>query len=99
MAFTYSAGGELQPFSDVACDQVTTVLRSAIASSDYSRANFLLGRALGRVLAHELVHMLSVNGAHGREGIARESLSGSQLLAPELRLATDDLKRMNSFRK
>lgn len=99
MAFTYLAGGSVQPFSDVACDKVATVIRSAFAGSDYSRGNFLLGRALGRVLAHELVHMLSASAVHGREGIARESLSGNQLIAPELRLAAEDLQRLSAFHK
>ena len=96
MAFTYAAPGEVQPFSDVACDRVNTVLRSALSSSDYSKGNVLLGRALGRVLAHEFVHMLSASAIHGREGVARESLSGNQLIAPELRLATEDLERLNT---
>ena len=94
MAFTYSTDGVMQPFSDVACDQVTSVVRSVMFGGDYGKADVLLGRALGRVLAHEVVHMLSGSEAHGHEGIARQSLSGNQLIAPELRLAPEDLERL-----
>jgi len=55
----------------------------------------LLGRALGRVLAHEVVHILSKSGAHGRVGVAKTALSGSQLIAPELRLGAADLERIH----
>jgi len=94
MAFAYSTDGVVQPFSEVACDKVTTAVRSAMFGGDYAKADLLLGRALGRVLAHEVVHMLSGSGEHGHEGVARRSLSGNQLIAPELHLAPEDLERI-----
>jgi hypothetical protein len=96
MAFTYSTDGVVQPFSEVACDKVTSAVRTAMAGGDFAHADVLLGRALGRVLAHEVIHMLSKSGVHGRTGVARSALSGSQLIAPELRLGTDDLERLHS---
>ena len=59
------------------------------------KGDALLGRALGRVLAHEVVHILSKSGQHGTSGVARTALSGSQLIAPELRLEPEDLDRIN----
>ncbi|HYW44967.1 MAG TPA: hypothetical protein VE959_19050 [Bryobacteraceae bacterium] len=98
MAFTYSTSGVVQPFSEVACEQVTTAVRSAMFGGDFAKADLLLGRALGRVLAHEVVHMLSGSGDHGREGVARKSLTGNQLIAPELKLAPEDLDRLHARR-
>jgi hypothetical protein len=96
MAFTYSTGGAVQPFSEVACDQVTRVMRSAMSGGDFGKADILLGRALGRVLAHEIVHVLTKSGQHGTAGVAKTALSGSQLISPELRLDVDDLERISS---
>ena len=95
MAFTYSTDGVVQPFSAVACDKVTSAIRPAMSGGDFAKADVLLGRALGRVLAHEVVHILSKSGAHSRTGVARTSLSGSQLIAPELRLGAADLERIH----
>jgi hypothetical protein len=95
MAFTYSTDGVVQPFSEVACDKVTSAVRSAMFGGDFGNADVLLGRALGRVLAHEVVHILSKSGAHGRTGVARTSLSGSQLIAPQLRLEAADVERIH----
>ena len=95
MAFTYSTDGVVQPFSEVACDKVTSAVRSAMSGGDFANADLLLGRALGRVLAHEVVHMLSKSGAHGHTGVARTALSGSQLIAPELLLEPEDVERLH----
>ena len=95
MAFTYSTGGAVQPFSEVACDRVTQAMRSAMAGGDFAKADVLLGRALGRVLAHEVVHILTKSGQHGSAGVAKTALSGSQLIAPELRLEPEDLERIS----
>lgn len=94
LAFSYSSGAEVLPFSEVACDKVTSSVRSAMRGDDYAHADVLLGRALGRVVAHELVHMLSRSGAHGREGVAKPAISGAQLIAPEFRLSPEDLQRI-----
>jgi hypothetical protein len=94
LAFTYSTDGDVQPFTEVKCDQVTRAVRSAMSGGDYAHADLLMGRALGRVLAHEVVHILTRSGAHGHDGVAKPALSGSQLIAPELRLESDDIERL-----
>lgn len=94
MAFTYTTDGEVQPFSEVECGRVIQAMRPAMAGGDFGKGDVLLGRALGRVLAHEVVHILSKSGQHGASGVAKTALSGSQLIAPELRLEPEDLERI-----
>jgi len=94
MAFTYSTSGAVQPFSEVACEQVAAAARSAMSGGDFAQADLLFGRALGRVVAHELVHILAKSGTHGREGVAKTALSGASLISPDLRLSPADLERI-----
>jgi hypothetical protein len=94
LAFTYSTDGVVQPFGDVACDRVAATVRSVLCGSDFSRADFLLGRALGRVLAHELVHMLTGSVAHARDGVTKAALSGKDLIANSLLLSPVDVKTL-----
>jgi hypothetical protein len=82
LAFTWSTAGVVQPFSEVACDKLTGLVRSAMFGGDFARADQLFGRALGRVVAHELVHMLSRSPAHAATGISRPALSANQLISP-----------------
>jgi hypothetical protein len=44
------------------------------------------GRALGRVVAHELVHAIAPDVAHARKGLMRPSMDRAALLAPGLGL-------------
>jgi hypothetical protein len=95
LAFTYSTNGEVQPYSEVSCDKVTAALRPTMHGGEFGNADVLLGRALGRVVAHELMHMLTRSAAHGRAGVGKASLSGRQLIASELPLDLADLERIS----
>jgi hypothetical protein len=72
----------VQPYGEVACDKVAAAVRSAMSGEDYARRDVLLGRALGRVVAHELMHMLARSGAHTETGVGRAALSGKRLISP-----------------
>ena len=65
-----------------------------MSGGDFNHTDLLFGRALGRVIAHEVVHMLSKSGAHGNQGVAKPALSGSSLIAPDLHLSPADLERI-----
>jgi hypothetical protein len=99
LAFTFSADGTVQPFGEVACDKVAASVRSAMWGSDVRNPELLLGRALGRVLVHELVHMLTRSGEHARDGVERSALSGQQLIATSLPLSVADLARIRRSQK
>jgi hypothetical protein len=94
LASTNSVDGEMLPFSEVACDRVTSTVRSAMHGGDYAKPDLMLGRALGRVVAHELVHIYTNSNKHSREGVQEEALSGQQLIASELKLSAADRQRL-----
>ena len=95
-AFTYSTGGVVQPFSEVSCDRVTASIRGAMSGGDYAKANQLLGRALGRVVAHEVVHMLAQSPDHARQGVTRPALTARQLIGASLELDPDEFPRLHT---
>jgi hypothetical protein len=93
-AITRTANGEVQPFGEVDCDRVVNSVRTAMFGEDYAKGELLIGRALGRVVAHELVHMLTKSGKHGQEGVEKAALSGKQLIARSLPLSAMDVDRL-----
>jgi hypothetical protein len=97
-AFTYSSEGQVLPFTEVACDHVSASVQSAISGDDFSRLDFLMGRALGRVLAHELVHILTRSGNHAREGVGQTALSGKELIGAPLRLSRIEVERLKQVK-
>jgi hypothetical protein len=76
---------------------VAASVRSALWGEDFAKADVLLGRALGRVLVHELVHMLTQSGRHAKQGVEQPALSGQQLVGASLRLGPADLEMLRSF--
>jgi hypothetical protein len=59
----------------------------------------LVGRALGRVLAHEIGHYLLASRLHARDGLMRASFDGDELLRPGrngFTIASRDLPRLRT---
>ena len=77
LAYTHVSDGQVLPFSEVDCDEV----RSFVSA----KSDLEFGRALGRVMAHELHHILTRSQTHPREGVARRSLSSTELTARRFR--------------
>ena len=93
-AFTYSSDNSILPFTEVDCSHLTASVRSAMSGDDFARPDFLMGRALGRVLAHELVHMLTRSRAHAADGVEQPALSGRELIGAPLRLSRAEIDRL-----
>jgi hypothetical protein len=91
---TFISDGNMLPFAEIACDRVAASVRSAMSGSDFETPDVLLGRALGRVVAHELVHVLTGSCEHGLEGVHKAALSGRQLIADSLPLSAADAIRL-----
>lgn len=96
LAFTHSSDGHILPFTEVECDRIRLSVRSAMLGIDRPRADLLLGRALGRVVAHEIFHIVGGTRKHGQEGVAKTALSGRQLIAEKLALHPDDVDRLHT---
>jgi hypothetical protein len=97
-AVTRITDGRIQPFGEVDCNRVVSSASMAMTGYDYERADMLVGRALGRVVAHELVHMLTKSTQHGKEGVEKPALSGHQLIAAFLPLSAFDIDRLKLVR-
>jgi hypothetical protein len=94
LASTHISGDHVQPFADVFCDNVAALTRAAIVSGEFGNADPTMGRALAKVLAHELMHMITKSAVHGTSGIAKPALSGRQLVDQQTAMESDDLDRI-----
>ncbi|HTQ53250.1 MAG TPA: hypothetical protein VMI94_02255 [Bryobacteraceae bacterium] len=80
LGVTYRVDGRVIPFSEVECDEVRSTLATARLPVDPAAREALYGRALGRVLAHELFHVIHRNGRHTRDGVGQKYFSATTLL-------------------
>jgi hypothetical protein len=90
LAATRTSGRSVLPVAEVECD---TIL-SALHSIPLKRRSRIFGYALGRVIAHELYHVLLQSTGHGSNGLARAVVSWSELLSDSLQFDAGDLHRL-----
>jgi hypothetical protein len=96
LGWSHEVNGKIIPFSDLACDNLRGAVESAVAEGNRVRANVLLGRAMGRVLAHELYHVVADTSVHGHQGVAQAALSPRQLTSGELELGPSEVEALES---
>ena len=83
-AFAHVSDKQVMPFIEVNCDQIRGSLFAAMWGEDFEYRDFLLGRAIARVLAHEMHHVLGNTCEHQKHGLAKEALSGRDLISEAL---------------
>jgi hypothetical protein len=76
---TATADGSILPFVQVNCGALASFIAPRIGDQPESLREFVLGRALARVLAHELYHILTQSENHADSGVAKAALSVADL--------------------
>ncbi len=80
LASTAVADDSVLPFSTIHCGSLSRVLGPMLAQEAGARREFLYGRAMARVLAHELYHILANTKDHDRDGIAKPHFTSGDLV-------------------
>jgi hypothetical protein len=75
LAHTKVAKGQVLPLAEVECDNV----RKGVAKAPMKERQTMLGFLLGRVVAHELYHLLRQTVNHQRSGLAKAVLNWKEL--------------------
>lgn len=83
LGWTHVSDGQILPFTEVSCDRVREFVQSRLLSFRTGDREEKYGRALGRVLAHELYHIFANTMRHGSRGVAKESYNVQDLLADD----------------
>ena len=97
LAQTQVVDGKVLPFADVRCDAVGQFIGRDLSLQPSYQRDDLFGRALGRVLAHELFHILLRTTAHGTQGLARPVQTSGDLLADRDSFAPVDERKLSDI--
>lgn len=87
LASTQVSDGRILPFSDVECDKIRRYISPDVSSNDKDKRDTIYGKALGRVVAHELYHIFAGTPHHSRDGVARSFHTRRDLTAKEFRFS------------
>jgi len=80
LAETSISPNGVQPFSWVNCDNVTRMIGPVLTGEAGAQRDYLYGRAVARVVAHELYHVVTGSRDHGHEGVAKPRFTVPDLL-------------------
>ena len=94
LASTAISDGAILPFATVECDNLRRALSPALLAAKKSFREEMFGRAVGRVLAHEIYHMLVQTRQHRGEGISKSCFSLADLAAPNFAFDTVTLAQL-----
>lgn len=94
LANTAVSGGQVLPFVYVDCDRTRRLMAPAIAALPRGARETLFGRALGRVLAHELYHVLAQTTDHKDQGVSKPCFRLADLVSTRFRFDAVSLAQM-----
>jgi hypothetical protein len=94
LGMTHVIGGDVSPFAELDCDNI----RAQMARNPVPETTFqlqrMLGWAMARVLVHEVYHAVLRTPEHSAGGIAKASLTPSELCTRRLGFEADQMKRL-----
>lgn len=96
LGWTEISDGKILPFTHVDCERVRTFLQTALLGFHPQDRERAYGRALGRVLAHELYHVLGDTPRHASHGAAKEGYSAADLLAADFQFPERQTRALRS---
>ena len=96
LGWTHVSDGIILPFSDVDCDRIRTFMQRELLYLDPGVRNELFGRAVGRVLAHELYHIFANTSQHGSCGVGKAAYSVQELLSNDFRFEDRESKALRT---
>ena len=94
LASTAVEDGVVLPFSRIDCAALTRTLSAMFAHEPPARRTYLYGRAMGRLLAHELYHVLAQTRDHAAAGIGKPCFTASDLVTDRFEFESVALARL-----
>ncbi len=83
LGWTHVSDGNILPFSGVDCDGIRQFVQNGLMGYKAVEREAAFGRAVGRVLAHELYHIFADTKHHGSCGVGKEAYSVQDLLSAD----------------
>jgi hypothetical protein len=81
LGWTHVSDGVILPFSDVDCDGIRHFLQASLLHLENGVRETAMGRAMGRVLAHELYHIFADTRHHAAHGVGKAAYTVRELLS------------------
>jgi len=83
LGWTHISDGAILPFADIDCQGIRGFIQKQLLAVPVESREEAYGRALGRVLAHELYHIFAKTTRHGAGGAGKSKYTVQDLLSTD----------------
>ncbi len=83
LGWTHVSDGVILPFADVDCDRIRMFVQKDLMFVHAPEREQVYGRAIARVLAHELYHIFTHTAHHASEGVGKSAFTVQELLSDD----------------
>jgi hypothetical protein len=94
LGWTAVSDGEVQPFTFVDCGRILAFVRNGLSRVRADKRESVFQRAVARVLAHELYHILANTRGHAASGVGSADFTVVQLLSDDFRFEGRPAQRL-----
>jgi hypothetical protein len=96
LGITHVSNGRILPFIEMDCPRVANSVNRRFGRVAPLFRELALGRALGRVAAHEIYHVLAGSEQHDEVGVSKPSFDHADLFDGELKLNAEAASRIRA---
>lgn len=98
LGWTHTTDGEVLPFTNIECDRVRRFIYRSVRREGWLAREQALGRAMARVIAHELYHILTNTMSHAADGVAKPYYTPGELLDAGMAFQSGEWKKFQADR-
>lgn len=91
-----TVGHKVQPFGNVECDPLRRSLATSLRGQPTSKRDDMFGKVLGRVMAHELFHMITGQSKHTDHGLFRSSQNVRDLATRDFQFTPSEARALRA---
>jgi len=95
LGWTHLSEGAIIPFCDIDCSGIRHYLREVLPKVARNQREEAYGRAVGRVLAHELYHIFANTVEHGTNGVGKGIYSVEDLISRDFHFAEREASELH----
>ncbi len=96
LGWTHVSDGAILPFSEIECDRIRGFLQKELLYLPAEDRESAFGRAIGRVVAHELYHIFANTGHHGSDGVGKAAYTVQELMTDDFQFEERESQALRS---
>ena len=85
LGWTHISDAAILPYAGIDCQAIRSFIQKQLLALPADKREETYGRALARVVAHELYHIFANTTKHGARGLGKPAFSVEELLSPTFR--------------